>query len=917
MTRPLTRPMTSPLTLLALAWRSITRLPRRSAGAVAGTALAVGLLSAVLFFVDASAHAMTARALSGVSVDMQAAIVGPGLSVDTARAALVRYPDVHAAERFARAPLLGSSLQRGATLATSGAGALVAVDPSYLRTFDALRLRAGAFGPGGVLLSQDMGTNLGARVGDVVTLALPGAGRPYRARVTGIVNMTRADALFQPTDPAAQAASFKPPVDVVIMEYATFARTLRARLARAAAPASNGGVVQQAGSTLVEQVHLALDRAALPDDPAAAQARTLALRRAIEKAFPGQIQVTDNVGAALDTLKGDITWATVLVVFLALPGVAVAAYLTREAAAALALAQRRELALLRARGLGPREVLTLAALSSALLALAGAALGLALGWLVALWAAGPALLTPQVTGLALQSAALAVLGALLLSAVTTYLPLRAMLAREVATERRAGQRERPPLWRRLYLDVAALIGAAAVYQITQANGFHPVLTGEGNAALSLSLYTFLAPLLFWLGAVGLVLRLGTALLRRRGGPAGLLGRLFGPAGDVAGRSVARRAGALGRTGALAALALSFGISLAIFSHTYDAQQRVDAQLTLGSDVKVTPGAHAPQMAAFAARLSAAPGVAAVTPFKTTVAYVGTEIQDIFGVDVPSFRRASFLADSFFQGLTARQAMERLAATPDGIIISDEMARDFSIAPGDLVRLRLYNAPRQAYLTTPFHVVGVASEFATAPKDAFLVVNQSRLIAATGDPHIDFFLARASGDAATADRGIRATLGGGSPVTTQTIDTVAAGLSTSLTALNLRGLAAIELAYTIAILTVGVLIALLTGLAERRGEFAALRAIGASGRQMGAFVASEALLVAALALTAGAVVGAVLGSMLVTILTGIFDPPPAGPIPPWGTLGLLLALAAGGIALGAAVAVARLRRLPVAQELRGL
>jgi len=905
--------------LAALAWRSVIRLPRRSAGAIAGTALAVGLLSAVLFFVDASAHAMTGRALAGVSVDMQAAVADPALSVDAARAALARYPGVRTAERFARAPLLASSLQRGATLATSGSGAVVAIDPSYLRAFDALGLRVGAFRPGGVLLSQDMGTNLGARVGDVVTLTLPGSGGPYHARVTGIVNITRADPLFQPTDPRLQTASFRPPVDVVVMDYATFAHVLRARLARAAAPvsAASGGIVQGAGSALVEQVHLALNRAALPDDPAAAQASTLALRRDIEKRFPGQLQVVDNVGAALDALKGDIVWAQVLVIFLALPGVAVAAYLTREAARALAQAQRREVALLRARGLGPREVLTLAAFSSAILALGGAVVGLVLGWLVALWAAGSALLTPQVAGLLAQSAGLAVLGALILAALTTYMPLRAALAREVAAERRVGPRERPALWSRLYLDLAALVGAAVIYRITQANGFQPVLTGEGNAALSLSLYTFLAPLLFWLGAVGLTLRLGTALLRRRGGPAALLGRLFGPAGDVAGRSVARRAVALGRTGALAGLALSFGISLAVFAHTYDAQQRVDAQLTLGSDVKVTPGSHAPQTAAFAARLAAAPGVAAVTPFKSTVAYVGTEIQDIFGIQTSSFRRAAFLADTFFQGATARQILDRLSATLNGIVISNETARDYSILPGDTLRLRLYNAPRQAYVTTPFRVVGVATEFATAPKDAFLVVNQAALVAATGDPRIDFFLARASGDAASADAGIRSALASGPPVTTQTIGSVSAGLATSLTALNLHGLATIELAYTVAILTAGVLIALLAGLAERRGEFAALRAIGASSRQMAAFVVSEALLVAALALVAGAVVGAALGSMLVTILNSIFDPPPAGPIPPWGTLALLLALAVGGVALGAAVAVARLRRLPVAQELRGL
>ena len=566
-------------------------------------------------------------------------------------------------------------------------------------------------------------------------------------------------------------------------------------------------------------MHLALDRAALPDDPAAAQARTLTLRREIEKAFGGHVQVVDNVGTALDTLKGDITWATVLVVFLALPGVAVAAYLTREAAVVLALAQRREFALLRARGAGPHDIMLLAGLTSALLALGGALLGLLLGWLVALWTAGPTLLIPQVLGLVARSAALSLLGALILCAVTTYLPLRAMLAREVAIERRLAQRERPPLWRRLYLDVAALVVAVAVYRITAANGFSPVLTGEGNAALSLSLYTFLAPLLFWTGAVGLVLRLGTALLggrrtphpgaasaqnastqRSGSGPAWLLGRLFGPTGEVAGQAMARRATALGRTAALSALALSFGLSLAIFAHTYDAQQRVDADLTLGSDIKVTPGVHTPQTAPFAHRLAAVPGVAAVTPFKTTVAYVGTEIQDIFGIDVPSFRRAAFLADSFFRGLTARQAMDRLAATPNGIIISDEMARDFSIVPGDMVHLRLYNVPRHTYLPVSFRVVGVAAEFATAPKDAFLVVNQTALIVATGDAHSEFFLARATGDPQATEESIHTALAAGPPVTTQTIGAVSAGLATSLTALNLRGLVTIELAYTAAILT---------------------------------------------------------------------------------------------------------------------
>ena len=111
--------------------------------------------------------------------------------------------------------------------------------------------------------------------------------------------------------------------------------------------------------------------------------------------------------------------------------------------------------------------------------------------------------------------------------------------------------------------------------------------------------------------------------------------------------------------------------------------------------------------------------------------------------------------------------------------------------------------------------------------------------------------------------------------------------------------------------------MLAGLDERRGEFASLRAMGASSRQMGAFVVSEALLVGALALSTGTLVGAALGGLLVTILTGIFDPPPNGPAVPWSALGILLVLAAGGVAVSARAAIAWLHRLPVAEELRAL
>jgi ABC-type lipoprotein release transport system permease subunit len=50
----------------------------------------------------------------------------------------------------------------------------VAIDAAYLQSFPAIHIVQGHLGPSGIVLSQDMGTNLGAQIGDSITLNLPG-----------------------------------------------------------------------------------------------------------------------------------------------------------------------------------------------------------------------------------------------------------------------------------------------------------------------------------------------------------------------------------------------------------------------------------------------------------------------------------------------------------------------------------------------------------------------------------------------------------------------------------------------------------------------------------------------------------------------------------------------------------------------
>lgn len=100
---------------------------------------------------------------------------------------------------------------------------------------------------------------------------------------------------------------------------------------------------------------------------------------------------------------------------------------------------------------------------------------------------------------------------------------------------------------------------------------------------------------------------------------------------------------------LFALACVFAISTATFNATYRQQTEVDALLTNGTDVTVTesPGATAPS--GLADQLRRVPGVRAVEPLQHRFVYVGSDLQDLYGVNPTSITAATALQDSYFVG----------------------------------------------------------------------------------------------------------------------------------------------------------------------------------------------------------------------------------------------------------------------------
>jgi putative ABC transport system permease protein len=477
----------------------------------------------------------------------------------------------------------------------------------------------------------------------------------------------------------------------------------------------------------------------------------------------------------------------------------------------------------------------------------------------------------------------------------------------------AGALPRPtrPLWARLGLDVLALAGAAAIIASTSRGGYALVLAPEGVATISVDYWAFLGPALLWIGGGLACWRLTDLLLRRGRRPlSGALRPLAGNLAGVVAAGLGRSRTLVARGVVVLALAVAFAVSTSVFNSTYQQQALVDARLTNGADVTVTeaPGTHTPPAAAVP--LAAVPGVRSVEPLQHRYAYVGSDLQDLYGVRPQTVASATSLEDTWFTGGTAAELMGRLASTPDGVLVSAETVTDYQLHLGDTVQLRVQTAAGGAAVTAPFHYIGVANEFPTAPRDSFLVANAGYLATVTGDDSVAAFLVDTGGrDSPSETTALSRAAGPGATVTPLSAAVVTIG--SSLSSIDLHGLTVLELTFACALGASAGGLVLALGMTERRRTFAVIRALGARPRQAAAFVVGEALVVVVAGLALGAALGGVLAEVLVSVLSGVFDPPPSALAVPWGYLSLLTAAVVGSIVAASAVVLRWTRRAAVA------
>jgi putative ABC transport system permease protein len=874
-----------------------THRPERLFETIAGVALTIALLASLGTFIASSSATMTMRAISNVPVDWQI-LLSRGADENRFKSAIGETASYTALERVGYADVAGFTATTAGTVQTTGPGKVLGISARYRDSFPAeIRQLTGA--GQGVLVAQQTAANLHVKEGDTVTVERIGL-PPVQVKVDGVVDLPNADSLFQAVGVPPNTAPQAPPDNVLLIPDGQW-HTLFDSQARVRP------------DTVQIQNHVRIGHN-LPADPNSAYIETTRLASNLEARISGTGIVGNNLAARLAGVRADALYARVLFLFLGLPGVILAILLTLTVAASGKKHRLLEQTLLRVRGASFGQILKFEAMEAFTVGIGGAILGIALTYVANELMASPGMMMNRVALFWIGGAAAA--GFVLALTSMMYPAWKQARHFTVAASKALVRRMGKPLWQKIYLDLIVLGIAFLEYWRTASTGYEVVLAPEGVPQVSVHYETFIAPLFLWIGGVLLSIRFWENALERW---PRMLSRLLRPIAKNLSRpvvaSLARQRILIIRGVVLVALAVSFAVSTAIFNTTYNVQSRVDAELTNGSDVRIVGSTASPPSSKLP-ELKALRGVAAIQPMMHRFAYVGKDLQDIYGIDPKHIGEATKMSNAYFAGGNAQATLSTLANQPDGVLVSEETRRDFQLQQGDQLNLRLQFATDHQYHVVPFRFIGVVREFPTAPKDSFLVANASYLAQKTGTDAKEIVLLRAYGNAAELAAKARKVVSPLAGVEVTDIGSAQRMINSSLTSVNLHGLTRLELVFAVLLVmgSTGLILAL--GLTERRRNFAILDALGAKSSQLGAFIWSEGLLI----LVGGGAIGTLLGfgiaQILVNVLTGVFDPPPEHLYIPWVYIAALAAAAIVSTVI-AIFGMKIISRRPVVEELRNL
>lgn len=279
------------------------------------------------------------------------------------------------------------------------------------------------------------------------------------------------------------------------------------------------------------------------------------------------------------------------------------------------------------------------------------------------------------------------------------------------------------------------------------------------------------------------------------------------------------------------------------------------------------------------QLSGAEDVTRVGRYQAT-ALLGSSTKTgiVLGVDRYNFPNISFWRPDFAEA-SLGELMNRLAATPDGLLVPEEFQAEHLLNPGDIVTLRIVNS--QTSREVDFHYVGTFKLFPTyyPGKEPLFVGNLDYIFMSMGGEYPYQVWMKAAGPVDIDQMSRDATLAIGAR--TMSWKESASLITAEQSRPERQGLfGVLSVGFTAAaLLTVlGFLLYALLSYQRRFVELGVLRAVGLSAGQMTIFLASELAFLILMGGLIGTVLGVWISNLFIPYLQIGADP--ASQIPPY-------------------------------------
>ena len=198
--------------------------------------------------------------------------------------------------------------------------------------------------------------------------------------------------------------------------------------------------------------------------------------------------------------------------------------------------------------------------------------------------------------------------------------------------------------------------------------------------------------------------------------------------------------------------------------------------------------------------------------------VNEDAGNMAAIDPSAFGQVAPLIDTDFVGTTAANAMDALERQPGGVLLEIEFADLLDVEPGDEVQVLFARATQNQKLSE-MNVIGLFQRLPGFGEGVHVLANIERQMELIPSTNATFFLAQTTDPSdATLDRVVAELQAGPGSADALQIDTRATALDkdqSSLAALNIRGLLALDSAYALAMAATAITIFVFGLLLQRR------------------------------------------------------------------------------------------------------